>query len=1091
MAKSILETCKPREDIISGSFNPEIFTANLSDVIAYYRDEAASIDNIYTDAEMFFRQGTYPTTNLRHLLAGVFGRLKGDPAHPAIHRLETAFGGGKTHALIACTHIAKRGKELANAMGGVLDPGLLPEAGEITVVGVRGDEIPVHEPHGIDLIPYTLWGEIAYQIGGQKLYASVGESASSRAAPGKHYFDTVFSDRKVLILIDELAQYAARLEAAQPGNGEQLAAFIMALHGYARSHVGIVIVATLAGRTDAFALQTKELARLLSEVRGEEIDEDEAMSIGQGAVDQVESVAFRDAAPGLVPVQPGEISRVLAQRLMETVDRDAAASTADEYLEMYSKNARLLPDEATRPDYRNRIVANYPFHPTLVDYLNHKLSVAENFQGTRGVLRVLALATRSLWRQKVHVPMIHACHLDVRDSAIAGELLGRTGSSDLFAVLNADIGGPDTDQLEMASSNAEEADRANPHPLDFPMHEYTWKTIFLHSLVGREGGLGSPIFGLTEQDALFSASFPGLTPPQVRKALEKIEDLEGGAYYLRHQEGRYYASVEPSVRQALSNIWNSLKSQDERIRQKLLATARKIVSPDVKSFHIEHDVSSPEHIPDDKTRPILALISLDAEQVDVEAYLTTRGPNIPRERQNLVFLLVPDTVSVKQQAPGQGQFAALTTDAEKALNRIQDAARWALAIQELRKRPQDYGVNPARLDEDAFRQRASEREKALETSVTEAYSSLWFNSASGHINRKEIRTAGGESGVSVIERIRRELLDDNEIITSQHTDQASLQGFQNLFFAGTSTPTLEELRGRFLMRRDWPVLESMQVFSIIIRAGIDHNSWCLFRMGSPDSTTPEEFYSQQQAPPLNLDLNKPDFCIIRPEEAKKRKWTGQVKPGLDQVKGWIAEEASEAKVIQYRDLHAELHDEHGEMDPTDVSDGLRGLVRGKSLLLYRGSVDQSEKPDLIQAERAVFYDISEDDVIITPSEASKRGWLEAADTSFVLKDHAGAERIVPLLQRIGSFYNRGATSKIDDLDIFGLQLEHGGRLRISLSDVSPESMQRLGELLEVLAGVVEMTHETSADLVIRQPDEDCIFYQELTKSEEEAHDGQS
>ncbi len=38
---------------------------------------------------------------------------------------------------------------------------------------------------------------------------------------------------------------------------------------------------------------------------------------------------------------------------------------------------------------------------------------------------------------------------------------------------------------------------------------------------------------------------------------------------------------------------------------------------------------------------------------------------------------MPDTVSVKQQAPGQGQFAALTTDAEKALNRIQDAARWA------------------------------------------------------------------------------------------------------------------------------------------------------------------------------------------------------------------------------------------------------------------------------------------------------------------------------------------------------------------------------------------------------------------------------
>lgn len=1078
--KSILDTCKPREDIISGSFNPEIFTANLSDVIGYYQEGGARIDNIYTDAALFFSQGTYPTESLRRLLTGVFGRLSGDPAHPAIQRLETAFGGGKTHALIACTHIAERGTELADVTRGLLDPELLPEPGEVDVVGVRGDEIPVHEPRGTELIPYTLWGEIAYQIGGQRLYAEVGESATSRAAPGRPYFDTVFGGRKVLILIDELAQYAARLEASEEaGGGEQLAAFIMALHGYARTHEGIAIVATLAGRMDAFALQTRRLALLLEEVTGREVEEEEAMSIGQQAVDQVESVAFRDAAPGLVPVQPGEISKVLAQRLLEAVDRNAAREVADAYVDMYRMNARLLPETATREDYHQRMVGNYPFHPTLVDFLNNKLSTAENFQGTRGVLRVLALALRSLWRQGTAIPMIHGCHLDLRDPATANELLGRTGSSDLFSVLNADIGGPDTDQLEAGTSNAHEADQDNPHPLGHPMYEYTWKTIFLHSLVGREGGLGSPVFGLTEQDALFNTAFPGLTPPQVAKALEKIEDLDGGAYYLRHQDGRYYASVEPSVRVALSKIWNSLRSQEDRIRETLLATARKIVSPETQSFQVEHDVSAPEHIPDNGEKPILALVSLDVENVDVEAFVTTTGPNRPREHQNLVFLLVPETVPVKQRAGTQQHFTALDRSAEEALERIKDAARWALAIRELRRRPQDYGINPARLDEDAFRQRASEREKALETSVTEAYRNVWFHSAAGQIVHREMRTAGGETGVSVIERIRKVLLEDNEMVTREHTDQASLHNFQQLFFANSETPSVHDLRQNFLSRRDWPVLESMGVFDHIIRAGVGGNAWCLFRMGGPERTVPEAFFDRGQDLPLNLDLRQEGWSIIRPEDARRRGWIGEAPVDPEQVRGWIMEQVGSAGAMTYAGMRNQVRERHGEVQDDDLAEGLRRMLRDKAISEYRGEPDQREKPELIRGPMAVFYTPTDEDVLVTNAEAAQRGWLEPEADSFVLRGREGARRLIPLLGRIGSLYNRGAKSKIDDLDITGLEVEAGATLRISLQNASPEALQRLGEFFEVLDGVVTMGPETLADLEIRNPDDECLFFQAL------------
>src|SRR5262245_55248669 len=89
--RSILETCKPRTDILGGTFNPEIFTASLSQVLDFYRGKNTVIHNLYTDAQQFFTQATYPTDGLRRVLYEVFGRLAGDNAMPAIHRLETGF----------------------------------------------------------------------------------------------------------------------------------------------------------------------------------------------------------------------------------------------------------------------------------------------------------------------------------------------------------------------------------------------------------------------------------------------------------------------------------------------------------------------------------------------------------------------------------------------------------------------------------------------------------------------------------------------------------------------------------------------------------------------------------------------------------------------------------------------------------------------------------------------------------------------------------------------------------------------------------------------------------------------------------------
>jgi len=1007
---NILKACEPRKDILGGTFNPEIFTALISEVLRFYSGHRAGIHRVYTDAERFFKDVTYPTDGLKMLLSEVFARLAGDNTVPAIHRLETAFGGGKTHALIACAHIGFKGSELASITSDLLDEKLLPRPGEVAVIAIAGDEIPVHKPKGTKLVPYTLWGEITFQVGGEELYREVEEEACSYAAPGKIFFDKVFGKRKVLLMLDELAQYSARLYAARPDGGDQLAAFLMSLHGYVRSNSGIAVVITLASAKDAFGNETERLAGLLSEVIGKDVDKDEALGIGQKTIGGVTSVVARDATP-VVPVQAAEISRVMAKRFFTRIDTSVAGKIALEYEALYRKNAFLLPDEPTRVDYKDRVAAHYPFHPTLIDLLNKKLATSEDFQSTRGVLRVLSLAVRNIWKKQMEIPMIHACHLDLSDARTVNELIGRTGGGDLLPVLNADIGAADTDSIEGGHSNAGLADRRNPHPEGWPMYEYTWKTVFLHSLTGRNQGLESNIFGLTEQDTLFNVTFPGLTPPQVAEALKEITN---SAFYLRYNQGRYYASLDPSINIALAKIRRTLTIPD--VEQLLNATARKVVSAGEKTFHVVHDVAAPEHIPDNKGKPVLALVALGAGDVNIEECVTTAGVNKPRLEQNLALLLVPETVKVWLNNQEQDNlFKTGESSARETRERLRDLAQTVLAMRRLSDRPRDYCINPNKLDEDDFMSRFSERENALVTAVTESYRSLWYPSSDGKIACKEIRTAGGEGGASVLEQIRKTLLAEGKLVTAEHDTQSALTNLCKLFFAKGEVVAVDRLQENFKRLRDWPILDAKSVLDLLVRAGVSRDIWCLFRMGDDENTTPDEFYSRETGElPFNLELSQ-GYSIVTLEEARQRGWT------------------------------------------------------------------KKSAPDLITRAGAALYTLEPEDVIIIPTKSDEKGCIKESSKTFSLSGKAGAKTLVPLLRRIGSLYQRGGITSIDMLDLIDLTLPKGGTLRIALSEAPPETVKELGELFEVVAGLVQVDETTEACLDINDPQDDCPFMKELRK----------
>jgi len=978
--------------------------------------------------------------------------------------------------LIACTHLAYKGKETAGFAGDLIDTARLPAPGEISVAGIAGDELPVHKTRAARLVPYTLWGEIAYQMGGEDLYRQVEEDAASPAAPGKNYFETVFENRKVLIMIDELAQYAARLSAASPDGGNQLAAFLMSLHGYARTRSGMAILLTLASATDAFANQTAQLAKLLSDVTGKEISKDAAMGIGQQAISGVSSVVGRDAT-AVVPVQAAEISRVLAKRLfnrIEPPDVDAAART---YEALYMKNASLLPDDAIRSEFLERIRANYPFHPTLIDFLNYKLAASEDFQGTRGVLRVLALTVRNIWKRGVEIPMIHTCHIDLRDARTVNEMLARTGGGDLLPVLNADVGGADTERIEGGISNAELADRKNPHPEGWPLHEYTWKTIFLHSLVGREQGLESNIFGLTEQEALFQTTFPGLTPPQISEGLKEIKN---SAFYLRLNQGRYYASLDPSVNIALAKIRRSLEV--EQIDDLLDVKARKVVTANVKTFHVVHDVTIPEHIPDNRGIPVLAMIALGAKEVNLEDFVTTAGLNRPRMEQNLVLVLVPETVVSRVGEGDQTSlFGGAAAPEEASEKRLRDLSRTVLAMARLKDNPQNYGISPVKLEDEGFRRRFRERDKALETAVTEAYKKLWYPSSDGKITAKEIRTAGGEGGVPVLEQIRKTLLNEGELVTDEHCTQSGLTSLKELFFDRADTIPVKKLRENFSRIRTWPILDAPSLVDQLVREGVRKGLWCLFRMGNDESTKTAEFYDRDKGDiPFEIDLKK-DYSIVTPDGARKRGWSTDKEIDVAKVERYVSQVAGEKQIGTAGEIAESVKNKFGEVPAQTVGKAITKLVQSKRLITYKGTVDQEESPDLITGTKASLYTVENKDIIVTPKKAAEKGWITPPKSGFDLAGREGAQILLPMLRKIGSFYARGAKTVVDSLDLSEMELPGGGTLRISLLDVPPQSMKDLGELFETLEGLVKMGDNTEGYLTVKERSNGCPFMKELDK----------
>lgn len=192
---TIFDQCRPRSEILAGGLPDSIFAADLWDVVT------GKAHPDYQDAQRFFK-GTHPTENLKILLKDVSERLAGIEGGNPVFYLETGFGGGKTHNLIATVHLAQSGNRLSDVFGyyGIQ---LYPDPATTKIaafVGENSDPLNGNE-HVIDgqsVRVYTPWGQIALMSGGLAGYLRIRDNDQQGGVPSREDMEKALGDGPLL-----------------------------------------------------------------------------------------------------------------------------------------------------------------------------------------------------------------------------------------------------------------------------------------------------------------------------------------------------------------------------------------------------------------------------------------------------------------------------------------------------------------------------------------------------------------------------------------------------------------------------------------------------------------------------------------------------------------------------------------------------------------------------------------------------------------------------------------------------------------------------------------------------------------------------
>jgi hypothetical protein len=794
--KTLFDLCTPRADVLSGALRDEDLAADLAQVI----NGTASPE--YLDAARFFAH-THPTAGLKALLHNVCLRLSGDGGEAAaIFRLDTQYGGGKTHALIALYHAAQ-------GLGGVgnvaefVDPDLVPRTA-VRVAAFDGENAdPINgRPLGDSgLRAFTPWGELAFGLAGAEGYRQVQASDEARVAPGADTLRALFGGTPKLILLDELSIYLRKVKGRP--DAEQLAPFLTSLFKAVETAPGAVLVFTLAvGKrdkndqeakgTDAYGEENTELARWAAKYMAE-----------------AASIAARKATL-LEPTAEHEAAKVLRRRLFDHIDDAGAAEVVEAYARLWTAEAASLPAERGGENRRAELADGYPLHPALMSALTDRLSTVATFQRVRGMLRLMSRTVARVWQERDRLRETYALHLHHVDPAyepIHNEVVTRLGLGAYDPAIRNDVGA-----MEGGNSLAQEIDRRD-FPGLAPYALFVARTILWRTFAFPEGAQG-----VTTEELRLSILAPGLDPAFINAARQKF--VQSSAYLDDRPGAPLRFTTEP-------NLTQLVRREEEPFRHENMAVTRAELNDRIKTIFKAEGVAKgkgfdlvafpggPHDVPDDVgDGPRLVVISYDAETIRadrpavpplVESIFKDAGTRSTMRnlRNHLVFLVADDG----------------TRDAMKA------AMIRLLALESLRGGPRFADLKPYQQDRlNEWREKAKQE---LAVSIQSCYRHLLFPSAvrldgaSVELAHAafDVHSSAEQPGKGQAQ-VLRALRDNQKLLTAENEPLAPSYVRDKTPLGKRGTITTGALRDEFRKDPKLPILLGEDIFLKHVRAGL-------------------------------------------------------------------------------------------------------------------------------------------------------------------------------------------------------------------------------------------------------------------------------
>ena len=503
------DVVEPHHDVATGEFLQAEFAADLGKV------HAGSAPSEYGDPQEFFGR-TYLTDGLGALLVGAAKRLSGAGGDPVVE-LQTNFGGGKTHSMLALHHMA-----------GGTPAGDLPGLDQL--LSAHGATVPQHINRAVlvgtsrgpqDVIAgeggrkiRTTWGEMAWQLGGVEAFDMIAGNDARGIAPGSNLLEAIFKRcSPCLILIDEWVAYLRqiyRTEGLPSGSFDANLSFVQSLTEAVKTSPGALLVA---------ALPASQI-----EVGGEG---------GQEALVRLKQTFSRVGSSWLRASQE-ESYEIVRRRLFKDVPGDRfhhRDNTLKQFAKLYRENANEFPRGSADQDYRRKLEKAYPIHPELFDQLYAGWDSLERFQRTRGVLRLMAQAIHELWMNNDPSVMIMPGSMAVGSARVESELLHYLDVS-WQSIIAGDIDG--------SNSIPYQIDQSAPNLNRYSATRRVARAIFM----GTAPTYQQENRGLDDKQINLGVVQPGERPAVFGDALRRLGNR---ARFLHGDLGRYWYSVAASL----------------------------------------------------------------------------------------------------------------------------------------------------------------------------------------------------------------------------------------------------------------------------------------------------------------------------------------------------------------------------------------------------------------------------------------------------------------------------------------------------------------------------------------------------------------